>query len=479
MRASGVSIVVGVLAFYLSPDGSATLAQERSIVAVFDLEVKGIELDGGTVDRLTDYLGSLLASKGYQVVPRSQIKDRLVAAKTDSYKDCYDQSCQIDIGKELAAQKSLASQVLKLGKKCKVTVNLFDLKKSASEGAGTASGECGEDEVVESLERAVGNLFGGMKAPAVTPVESHPGKLGYAEIAAQAAAEQKRKAAGLRQAWIEVRRVTTDQGTPRPARVLVLEKFLEDFAGINPHGPEARDMLARLKAGEEPLGMVRIPSGEFLMGCSPGDGECEFDEKPTHKVWVSEFFLDAIEVTVAAYRKCVQAGKCSAPNTGGSCTWGVAGKEAHPVNCVDWNQARSFCAWAEKRLPTEAEWEKAARGGKTGARYGNLNAIAWYDRKAGVTPQPVGKKQPNAFGLYDMLGNVWEWCADWHGDDYYQGSPERDPAGPGSGEYRVLRGGSWSSVEKNVRVSNRHRNQAANWDDHIGIRCAESGASGP
>jgi hypothetical protein len=159
MRASGVSIVVGVLAFYLSPDGSATLAQERSIVAVFDLEVKGIELDGGTVDRLTDYLGSLLASKGYQVVPRSQIKERLVAAKTDSYKDCYDQSCQIDIGKELAAQKSLASQVLKIGSNCKVAVNLFDLKRAASEGAGTASGACDEDGVVTSLERAVDVLF--------------------------------------------------------------------------------------------------------------------------------------------------------------------------------------------------------------------------------------------------------------------------------------------------------------------------------
>ncbi|MBN2494976.1 MAG: hypothetical protein JXR96_10330 [Deltaproteobacteria bacterium] len=128
-------------------------------MAVFDLEVKGTTLDSSAIDRLTDYLGALLARKGFKVVPRSQLKSRLTEAKKGTYRECYDESCQIEIGKELAAQKSLASQVLKIGMQCKVTVNLFDLKTAASDGAGAGSGNCDEDGIVASLEKAVADLL--------------------------------------------------------------------------------------------------------------------------------------------------------------------------------------------------------------------------------------------------------------------------------------------------------------------------------
>jgi formylglycine-generating enzyme required for sulfatase activity len=244
--------------------------------------------------------------------------------------------------------------------------------------------------------------------------------------------------------------------------------------------PGVADGMIRIPVAPEVAGgMVRIPAGEFLMGCSPGDGECGDDEKPKHEVWVSEFFLDATEVTVASFGKCVQAGECSAPNTGRKCNWSAPGKEAHPVNCVDWNQAKSFCAWAGKRLPTEAEWEKAARGGKNGSRYGDLDAIAWYNENSGGGTQPVGKKQPNAFGLYDMLGNVWEWCSDWYDKGYYKESPGRDPKGPSSGQYRVLRGGSWFHESWDVRASLRYVNHPGHWTVYYGFRCAGSAAIGP
>lgn len=149
-----------VLASILMTAAMAAGAEERPIMAVFGVEVKGTKLDPGTVDRLTDYLGSLVAARGFQVIPRSQLRDRLRQEKEVSYQQCYDQSCQIEIGKELAAQKSLATQVLKIGKKCKVTLTLFDLRRAASDNAATASGGCGEDEVVEALEKAVGELLG-------------------------------------------------------------------------------------------------------------------------------------------------------------------------------------------------------------------------------------------------------------------------------------------------------------------------------
>jgi formylglycine-generating enzyme required for sulfatase activity len=235
------------------------------------------------------------------------------------------------------------------------------------------------------------------------------------------------------------------------------------------------------KGGEEPEGMVRIPAGEFTMGCSPGDGECQTDEEPPHKVWVSEFFMDATAVTVAQYRECVEAARCSRPRgyPEGYCTYFFSGRDQLPVTCVDWNQAKGYCEWAGKRLPTEAEWEKAARAGMTGSRYEELDQVAWYDKNSDGSIHPVGKKQPNAFGLYDMLGNVWEWCSDRYGEAYYEESPGRDPSGPGSGQYRVQRGGAWRDAPRNVRVSNRYWALPDYWSDDRGFRCAGSADIGP
>jgi len=215
------------------------------------------------------------------------------------------------------------------------------------------------------------------------------------------------------------------------------------------------DQLAP-KASMSSLGMefVSIPAGRFAMGCSPGDSQCGGDENPRHEVRISRSFeLGKYEVTQGQWVKVM-----------GNNPSNFKGDDRLPVEQVSWNEAQAFIAKLNDlndgyryRLPTEVEWEYAARGRTTGPYYGNLDAIAWYDSNSGSKTHPVGQKQPNGFGLYDMVGNVWEWCADWHGESYYGSSPATDPNGPSSGQYRVLRGGSWNYVARYARVSGRGR----------------------
>jgi len=208
-------------------------------------------------------------------------------------------------------------------------------------------------------------------------------------------------------------------------------------------------------------GMVLIPGGTFWMGCVPGDSECEGDEKPRHQVTVDSFHMDTHEVTQAQYERVMGKNPSNFKNCS-DC----------PVENVSWDDARSYCSKVGKRLPTEAEWEYAARGGKDGeVRHGSLGDVAWYDGNSEKKTHPVGKKAPNGFGLYDMLGNVYEWCADWYDEGYYAKSPSKDPHGGESGADRVLRGGSWAGKPGIVRASFRNWFTPDSWDDFIGFRC--------
>ena len=147
------------------------------------------------------------------------------------------------------------------------------------------------------------------------------------------------------------------------------------------------------------------------------------------------------------------------------------GDEAMPIVDVTWDDAQAYCRWAGGRLPTEAEWEYAARGGSTESRYGPIDEVAWSEDNSGLKIHEVGQKRANGFGLYDMLGSVNEWVNDWDNEKYYQTSPSQDPAGPTSGTHRVLRGGSWLGELKGVRVSSRHMARPDYWDSPVGFRC--------
>ena len=213
------------------------------------------------------------------------------------------------------------------------------------------------------------------------------------------------------------------------------------------------------------LRYVRIPAGTFRMGCSPGDGECHPNEKPAHEVRISEaFWMGQTAVTVEAYKRYAAANGKAMPSL-------RFGGDSLPMTEIDWTEAKSYCEWAGMRLPTEAEWEYAARAGTTEARYGAPLDIAWYEANSGGRPNPVGTKAPNAFKLHDMLGNVREWTADWYSDSHAGSGPVTDPTGHSTGQYRVLRGGSWGNNASDVRASYRNFYRPAYRSNNVGFRC--------
>jgi sulfatase modifying factor 1 len=233
-------------------------------------------------------------------------------------------------------------------------------------------------------------------------------------------------------------------------------------------GPSVRqgDIWANPKDG---LRYVYVPPGTFRMGCSPGDTHCVEDERPTHNVRISKgFWMGQTPVTVAAYRKAASVNGVSMPELDKG--WD---DDAVPMTSVSWADSRGYCAWAGLRLPTEAEWEYAARAGITGVRYGELNEIAWHIGNSGGHPRPVARKRANAFLLYDMLGNVSQWTADWYGEKYYSQGAELDPQGPTTGTDRVLRGGRWAGDSATIRASNRDGKQPTDYhNNYTGFRCA-------
>ena len=223
---------------------------------------------------------------------------------------------------------------------------------------------------------------------------------------------------------------------------------------------------------------VEIPAGSFMMGSNDGRS----NEKPVHKVTLKSFFISKTEVTVGQYRACVKAGKCSSSAVS-SCDWGfpnwtdqVGSKEDHPIVCIDWSQARTFAKWAGGDLCSESEWEYSARAGE-GFKYAGSNdpdEVAWYNDNSRGSTHPVGKKKKNAWGLYDMSGNVWEWTWDRYGSGYYSSSPSADPEGPSSGSARVIRGGSWVLNASRTRVAGRRDyGPDARYDD-LGFRLSRT-----
>jgi len=210
---------------------------------------------------------------------------------------------------------------------------------------------------------------------------------------------------------------------------------------------------------------VSIPAGSFEMGCSPGDAECGSDEEPRHTVNVSAFRMTETEITQAQYEWVTG----SNPSHFSGCT-------ECPVESVTWYEAKAFCEAIGARLPSEAEWEYAARGGTTTRYYCGddaecLDGIAWYTGNSGSETHSVKGKDANAFGLYDMLGNVWELVEDcWHSD--YTGAPSTAEVWSGGDcSYRVVRGGSWYDHGRRLRASNRIVEEPWDVTKYSGFRC--------
>ena len=221
--------------------------------------------------------------------------------------------------------------------------------------------------------------------------------------------------------------------------------------------------------------MVNIPAGTFLMGDADTSSA---NAQPPHLVTLSTYCMDLTEVTVAAYRGCNATG-CTAPTSGGAYNWGVTGRDNHPINGVDWNQSRAYCQWRGGDLPTEAQWEYAARGSDVANHiypWGNAapaSQLCWSGVTGRSTTCPV-QSYPSGnspFGLFDMAGNVWEWTRDF--DASYTSAAAIDPIGPTSGTPRVARGGSWSSTTASgVRAAYRDGYTPSVRSNYFGFRCA-------
>jgi len=213
---------------------------------------------------------------------------------------------------------------------------------------------------------------------------------------------------------------------------------------------------------------VRISPGTFMMGCSNGDVHCKPEEKPAHRVEITKAFeIAKYEVTQAEWVAVM----------GMDVNYSEFKGMDHPVENVGWADAQQFLLKLNAtqdgyryRLPTEAEWEYAARAGTTDPYPGPADQMGWYFENSKAQTHPVGQKQPNPWGLYDMSGNVWEWTADWYDETYYQSAPSVNPAGPSRGRFHTMRGGSWVDGMESGRVSNRDYFEDSA-DFHIGFRC--------
>jgi formylglycine-generating enzyme required for sulfatase activity len=257
------------------------------------------------------------------------------------------------------------------------------------------------------------------------------------------------------------------------SRFSILILFLAVMAQL------ALSQQAAVRAGQvrenpkDGLKYVWIPPGTFMMGCSPEDTACLPWEKPAHQVKISRgFWIGQTPATVGAYKRFARATGRQMPDV--PCFNNGWTHQNMPIVNVNWLDAQAYCRWIGGRLPTEAEWEYAARGGSTEARYGPIDEIAWYRGNSGKQAHEVGQKRANGFGLLDVLGNACQLVNDWYDPSYYHNSPSQDPPGPPTGEVRVLRGVTWDSSARDVRVSLRLGLTPTTYvfNDSIGFRCA-------
>jgi len=271
---------------------------------------------------------------------------------------------------------------------------------------------------------------------------------------------------------------------------------LTGIVGISTAGPHLPNMYfddfaIDIPPASSPGEMVFIPSGEFQMGCDQannGGAICTGDELPLHPIYLDAYYFDKYEVTNSQYQQCVTAGACQPPGVVSSSTrspfYDNSAYANYPVINITWYDADDYCAWSGKRLPTEAEWEKAARGSTDTRAYpwgnrtvycdlanlyineinhfclGDTSAIGNYP--AGISP----------YDIFDLAGNVWEWVYDWYQSDYYSGSPSINPPGPDSGPGKVIRGGGWDSYGDGLRVADRYFPTPESYGYNIGFRCA-------
>jgi len=403
---------------------SSLFAQQLNTIAVLDFEGLGItEVENKA---LTNRLRMELVQSGtFQVVERGKM-DEILKEQGFQLSGCTSEECVVEAGQLLGVEKMLAGSISFVGKTYSIEMRLIDIESGKIEMSDAYDMNCEIDQLLTvGMKNALNILLG-------KPVSS-------------------------------TSQSTTLQITPQTAVV------------------------------DLPDNMVFVEGGTFTMGNDNGGK----DEKPIHSVTVSSFYIGKYEVTHDEYIKFMNTvGASSKGSYNGDklinigderSAIGYKNKTFHfegnrfaknikcPVTEVTWHGAYEYCRWKGGRLPTEAEWEYAARGGNKSQDYkysgsDTINEVTWYSSNSGNRTHPVGIRVPNELGIYDMSGNVWEWCNDWYDSRYYKRSPSENPIGLWSGFYRVERGGGWFSHSKDCRVSNRSNGDPSQSHDSVGFR---------
>ncbi len=390
----------------------------QKTVGVLDISPK-TGVSAAEADIVTDFVYDALYRFGggtYMIISRQNREAILAEHKFTLSGLCDDASCALEVGKYLAADYVIIGSFARFGSKYYLSLQLVDVNTTAVSGSSREGAETLDGIADTAVDACVRGVF------------NAPGMAGQGGSSGGAAGAATSSAAGTA-------------------------------------SPTAVSLPAEL-----PRNMVLVEGGTFRMGSASGGND---NESPVHDVTVSTFYISRYEVTQALYREVMGSSPSAADR-------GIG--DSHPVNKVSWYDAVKFCNrlserdglkpaytingasvscdWSADgyRLPTEAEWEYAARGGKKSGGYayagsGSPGDVAWYKDNCGETSHPVGQKKPNELGLYDMSGNVHEWCWDFYGR--YTGGSQRDPRGPASASLHMLRGGSWFSFAGGCRVTDR------------------------
>ncbi len=376
-----------------------------------------------------------------KVVGQADIDAILTLEARKQAVDCKDDTnCMVQIAGALGVDLAAVSDVGRLGKNVVLSINVIDVRRGtvAARSLKRVASDDALPDAVQDLAADVVHQVYGETGAVTTSAAPRP-----ATVQAQ-----------QRTSWTSGDQKGSKAPEPAPLPPGAPSAGLE----LSTSGPVPVETKTDSKSGLE---FVHLPGGSYHFGCESGDPECHDDERPGRPVSVPAFWMGKTHVTVEAYARCVSAGRCTPPNTGGKCNWDKSARMDHPINCLDWRQATAFCEWIGGRLPSAEEWEYAAKSGESRIYpWGNTPpdvTRACYDSSCGSGTWPAVSFGAGAtkHGLLNMVGNVVQWTAtDADSDD------------------KEIRGGSWSNIAAYIRISRRDQARPNRRDDHIGFRCA-------
>jgi len=421
---------LAVLFFILSPALAAEKAPKppkdlANYIAIFDLDVVG-KVDKDISRPLTDSVRHEVVKSGrFKVMDRGNM-DRILKEQAFQMSGTVAKEKVVEAGQMLGVGKIVIGSIGIVGRTYMISLSLVNIESGETERVEEDTCKCELDELIESVKRAANKLMSGGPAPAYVPPAPAPAP------------------------------------APAPVQPRVENIPAPPVHVAAPSGITFRDTVTGIE-------FVLIKGGCFQMGDEDGDRE----EKPAHEVCVEDFYLGRYEVTQAQWKTIKSRNSSSNKKS-----------EMNPVEDISWNDVQDFIKELNQktnryyRLPTEAEWEYAAREGGRREKWSgtnnesDLDAYAWHKGNAGRDSHPIGQKRQNAYGLYDMTGNVAEWVGDWYDNRYYGKSPRNNPYGPDSGSDRVFRGGSYKDSAGDLRTTKREKKSNRRSDSSIGFRLA-------